>query len=242
MSHFIELFSSGQTYISLLTLTFLEIVLGIDNIIFLSIVTGRVERSHRQRARTVGLSLALFFRILLLLGISCIARLTQPLFELFGFGMSGRDLILLGGGLFLVAKSTVEIHQRIEGPEEESGAAKSARFWAVIWQIVVLDVVFSFDSVITAVGLVQEVSLMILAVILSLFVMLAFSGMISDFINRYPTLKMLALSFILMIGMLLFAEAFHFHVPRGYAYFAMLFSLFVELLNIKMHRRQAARS
>jgi len=239
MDEFIALFRSADTYISLLTLTFLEIVLGIDNVIFISIVTGRVEPRYQRQVRTVGLSLALLFRILLLMAISYIVHLTQPLVEIGGFALSARDLILLAGGLFLVAKSTIEIHHRIEGEDENRHAAgKAAGYWPIVGQIIVLDVVFSFDSVITAVGLVSQIPIMIIAVVLSLFVMLAFAAIISDFVNRYPTVKMLALSFLLMIGMLLFAEGFHLHVPRGYVYFAMAFSLAVEFLNIKAHKHQ----
>ena len=240
MQQLLELFSAPQTYVSLVTLTFLEIVLGIDNIIFISIVTGRVEASRQRQARTLGLSLALIFRILLLMMITFLVHLTTPLFTVLDSGISGRDLILLAGGLFLVAKSTLEIHHGLEPHDPQAGAGRRARFWPTIGQIIILDVVFSFDSVITAVGLVQELPLMIIAVVLSLFVMLGFSGMISAFVNRYPTIKMLALSFLLMIGMLLVAEGLEFHVPRGYAYFAMAFSLFVEFLNIKAHRRSTA--
>ena len=235
----LDLFSSADTYVSLVTLTFLEIVLGIDNIIFISIVSGRLERAQQRGARRLGLTLALLFRVMLLIGIAGLVRLTRPLFTVLDFGISGRDLILLGGGLFLVAKSTLEVHHRIEGDDETQAARGPARFWPVVGQIIVLDVIFSFDSVITAVGLVSQVPIMIMAVVLSLFIMLAFAGLISDFVNRYPTIKMLALSFLLMIGMLLIAEGCHLHVPRGYAYFAMAFSLAVELLNIRAQGRPA---
>lgn len=234
---FIELFSLPETYVSLLTLTFLEIVLGIDNIIFISILTGKLPEKERERGRVTGLIIALVFRILLLLGISYIAGLVTPLISLFGMSFSGRDLILIGGGIFLIVKSTLEIHNKLEGEEETEKSDKKSKFWNVIFQIVVLDLVFSFDSVITAVGLVKHVSIMIIAIIISMIVMIIFAGKVSDFIHKHPTIKMLALSFLLMIGLLLFVEGFHVEVPKGYVYFAMAFSFIVEMLNIKMRKK-----
>ncbi len=234
---FIELFSLPETYVSLLTLTFLEIVLGIDNIIFISILTGRLPEKEREKGRVTGLIIALVFRILLLLGISYIAGLVTPLISLFGMSFSGRDLILMGGGIFLIVKSTLEIHNKLEGEEETEKSDNKSKFWNVIFQIVVLDLVFSFDSVITAVGLVKHVSIMIIAIIISMIVMIIFAGKVSDFIHKHPTIKMLALSFLLMIGLLLFVEGFHVEVPKGYVYFAMAFSFIVEMLNIKMRKK-----
>lgn len=234
---FIELFSLPETYVSLLTLTFLEIVLGIDNIIFISILTGKLPEKEREKGRVTGLIIALVFRILLLLGISYIAGLVTPLISLFGMAFSGRDLILMGGGIFLIVKSTLEIHNKLEGEEETEKSDKKSKFWNVIFQIVVLDLVFSFDSVITAVGLVKHVSIMILAIIISMIIMIIFAGKVSDFIHKHPTIKMLALSFLLMIGLLLFVEGFHVEVPKGYVYFAMAFSFIVEMLNIKMRKK-----
>lgn len=234
---FFELFSLPETYISLLTLTFLEIVLGIDNIIFISILTGRLPANEREKGRVTGLAIALIFRILLLLGISYIAGLVTPIIAVFGFSFSGRDLILMGGGIFLIIKSTLEIHNKLEGEEESGKSGEKSKFWSIIFQIVVLDLVFSLDSVITAVGLVKHVSIMIAAIIISMIVMIMFAGKVSDFIHKHPTIKMLALSFLLMIGLLLFVEGFHVEVPKGYVYFAMAFSFIVEMLNIKMRKK-----
>jgi len=230
----LELFSQPQTWISLLTLTLMEIVLGIDNIVFISIIVGKLSPHEQEKARKIGMFLALGFRILLLLGISWLAGLTTPLMMVRGFGLSGRDLILLGGGLFLIAKSTLEIHSKLEGDEHISGAKKGkAKFGAIIAQVILLDIVFSLDSVITAIGLAQHVSIMITAVVISLGVMIVFAKVVSDFIHKHPTLKMLALSFLLMIGFMLMIEGLHQHVPKGYVYFAMAFSLIVEALNIR---------
>ena len=236
MDSLLELFSRPDTYISLLTLTLMEIVLGIDNIIFISIVASRLPQEQQAKARFVGLSLALVFRIILLMCIGWIVRLTNPLITLLGHDISGRDLILIAGGIFLLIKSTKEIHHKIEQANEEADGSKVSTFMGVVSQIIMLDIVFSFDSVITAVGLVQEVPLMVVAVVVSLIVMLIFAPTISDFINKHPTLKMLALSFLLMIGTLLVAEGFHVHVPKGYVYFAMAFSVFVEFLNLKLRK------
>jgi predicted tellurium resistance membrane protein TerC len=218
----------------------MEIVLGIDNIIFISIVTSRVEASKQEKARLLGLALALVFRVALLFSIVWIASLVYPLFSVFGHPISGRDLILLLGGLFLLAKSTLEIHSKLEGDEEgKDGGQKKATFMGVIIQIVLLDLVFSFDSVITAVGLVDQISIMIVAVIIAMVVMLIFAKSVSEFIHKHPSIKMLALSFLLMIGLLLFLEGLHIEVPKGYVYFAMAFSLLVELLNMKLRKRKA---
>ena len=229
-----QLFTT-QALISLLTLTFLEIILGIDNVIFISILSEKLPLNKQARARNIGLLLALVVRVALLFGITWITRLKKPLIEGFGFSLSGKDLILLAGGLFLLAKSTSEIHQKLEGDEIEV-KSKRVNFWPVVFQIILLDIVFSFDSILTAVGLVKELPIMIASVIISLIVMMLFSGMISRFIHRHPSMKMLALSFLIMIGLLLVVEAFHVHVPKGYVYFAMAFSLGVELLNMKVRR------
>lgn len=233
-----EIFLQSETYISLLTLTLMEIVLGIDNIIFVSILTGRLPKDQQEKGRIIGLSLAVGFRIVLLFFIFWIVGLVEPLFTIFNFAVSGRDLILIGGGLFLIAKSTMEIHNKLEGAEESADKkTKASTFGSVIFQIILLDLVFSFDSVITAVGLVQHISIMIIAVLLSLIVMIAFAKTVSEFIHKHPTLKMLALSFLLMIGLLLLVEGLHVHIPKGYVYFAMAFSVFVEFLNLKMKKK-----
>ena len=239
----LELLSDPNTWISLITLTLMEIVLGIDNIIFISIVAGKLPVQEQGRARTIGLMCALVFRVILLLFISHIVAMKEPLFTLnlpFGlkdFGVTGRDLILFAGGLFLIAKSTTEIHGKLEGEEEEHAVKKVAHsLGKVIVQIVLIDIVFSFDSILTAVGLVDHVEIMIAAVVVSMGIMLAFSKYISDFVNRHPTIKMLALSFLIMIGFMLVLEALHQHVPKGYVYFAMAFSLAVELLNMRLRK------
>jgi predicted tellurium resistance membrane protein TerC len=234
-----EIFLESSTYVSLITLTFLEIVLGIDNIIFISILTGRLPKEQQEKGRIIGLSLAIVFRIILLLFIFWIVGLVEPLFTVFGWPISGRDLILIAGGLFLMAKSTTEIHTKLQGAEEtaKDASQKKISFSGVIIQIILLDLVFSFDSVITAVGLVSHISIMIIAVLLSLGVMLIFATKVSDFIHKHPTMKMLALSFLLMIGLLLFVEGFHVEVPKGYVYFAMAFSFVVELLNLRLRKK-----
>jgi len=236
---FFTLFSQPDTYVSLLTLTFLEIILGIDNIIFISILTGKLPKEEQGKARTLGLTLALVFRVLLLLCISWIAGLVNPLFTVFGFAVTGRSLILILGGLFLLYKSTVEIHEKLEGDEEKTSGedSKKVKLSGLLVQIILLDLVFSFDSVITAVGLVQHVSIMIIAIIISMGVMLVFAKSVADFIHKHPTIKMLALSFLLMIALLLFLEGLHIEVPKGYVYFAMAFSFLVELLNIKLRKK-----
>lgn len=232
-----ELFTQADTYVSLLTLTFLEIVLGIDNIIFISIITGRLPVESQAKARNVGLLLALIFRIGLLLTISWIAGLVYPLITLFNFEFSGRDLILIAGGLFLLVKSTLEIHNKIEGEEENVNTKVKENFWNIIVQIILIDLVFSLDSVITAVGLVNEISIMVIAIVISMIIMIIFAKSVSDFIHKHPTIKMLALSFLLMIGLLLLVEGFHVEVPKGYVYFAMAFSFIVEMLNIRMREK-----
>lgn len=233
--------------VSLLTLTFLEIVLGIDNIIFISIVAGKLPKSEQKRARTIGLLLALIMRVGLLAAISWLASAESSLFELpFSFlseearSISIRDLILFIGGLFLMSKSTTEIHSKIEGEKEK--AAKNAKVLTLnmaVAQIVMLDIVFSFDSILTAVGLTQHLEIMIAAVIIAMLIMLAFSEKVSNFVNDHPTVKMLALSFLLMIGMLLVLDAFAVEVPKGYVYFSIAFSLFVEMLNLRMRKKAA---
>ncbi len=230
---------SVENLIALLTLTTLEIVLGIDNIVFLAILTGKLPEHQRARARRIGLSLAMFMRIGLLLGIKWIMGLTAPLFTLFGHEFAGRDLIMLVGGLFLIAKSTHEIHEKLEGPADHGPKAggRAAAFGAIVAQIVAIDLVFSLDSVITAVGMAKHVEIMILAVIVAVFIMMAFSGAVSAFVEKHPTIKMLALSFLMLIGVMLLAEGFDKHVERGYVYFAMAFSLGVEILNIKAGRK-----
>jgi len=227
-----------QMWIGLLTLTALEIVLGIDNIVFISIVAGRLPDKSQKKARLLGLALAMIMRVLLLLSLSWIMRLTEPLFAIGNFAASGRALILIAGGLFLLAKSTREIHHRIEGGDEHGTGAIRASFSAVLLQIVLLDAVFSLDSVITAVGMVDEIGVMITAVILSVAVMMIFAWSISRFIDRHPTMKMLALSFLFLIGVNLIGEGVGFHIPKGYTYFAMGFSLLVEILNLKVRKRK----
>nr|WP_262908014.1 TerC family protein [Hymenobacter sp. 15J16-1T3B] len=229
----------------MLTLTFMEIVLGIDNIIFISIVVNRLDPAQQKRGRTIGLLLALLIRIGLLMSISWIVGLKNPLFHVdvpwaeHDFGVTGRDIILFIGGLFLIGKSTTEIHTKLQGEEEVDGPGKTySSMGRIIVQIVLIDIVFSFDSILTAVGLVDNVLIMILAVILSMCVMLAFSGVVAGFVNRNPTIKMLALSFLIMIGVMLVMESFHKEIEKGYIYFAMFFSLVVELLNMRL-RKQA---
>ena len=232
-----------ENAVALLTLTGLEIVLGIDNIVFLAILSGKLPPEQRAKARRIGLALALGLRILLLLGLRWIMGLTQPLFSVLGHAVSGRDLILQLGGLFLIAKSTFEIHERVEGPHAEQRLEKGrARFASVVAQIVAIDLVFSLDSVITAVGMAQHLGIMIAAVVVAVIVMMIFSGAVSHFVERHPTIKMLALSFLLLIGVMLLAEGFHKHIERGYIYFAMAFSLVVEMLNIRSTRRFQERS
>jgi predicted tellurium resistance membrane protein TerC len=229
-----EWLTSPEIWTALLTLTTLEIVLGIDNIVFISILANKLPEAQRERARIVGLSLAMFMRIALLFSISWVIGLTEPLFAVFGFDFSGRDLILLGGGLFLIYKATTEIHEKLEGGEAHETARVATSFASVIFQILLLDIVFSLDSVITAVGMVDELAVMIAAVVIAVGVMLVASGPLSAFVQRHPTVKMLALSFLLLIGMSLVAEGFHQHIPKGYIYAAMGFSVFVEAINLRV--------
>jgi predicted tellurium resistance membrane protein TerC len=234
----IELLSNPQTWIALSTLTALELVLGIDNVIFISILVDKLSKDRRDFARSIGLFLAMFMRIGLLFLLSWIVGLTEPLFSVLGQDIAGRDLILIGGGLFLIWKSTKEIHQLLEGEKGEASAAVPATFSAVILQIVVIDIVFSFDSIITAVGMVDQVWIMVAAVVLSVLLMMVFAGRIGHVVSEHPTIKMLALAFLLVIGVVLIADGFDHHIPKGYVYFAMAFSVVVELLNIRMRKRR----
>jgi predicted tellurium resistance membrane protein TerC len=230
--------SDPDIWIGFVTLLALEVVLGIDNVVFISILAGKLPVAQQARARQVGLGLALFMRILLLLTLSWVIGLTSPLFSLIGHEISGRDLILILGGLFLLGKSTFEIHDRLEGEEGHAADRVAASFSAVIVQIVLLDAVFSLDSVITAVGMVDELGVMIAAVIVAVGIMLVSAGAISTFVNRHPTVKMLALSFLLLIGLALLLDGFDQHIPKGYIYFAMGFSLLVELLNLRARAKR----
>ena len=229
--------SSPEAWIALATLTALEIVLGIDNIIFISILSSKLPVAQQGKARQLGLILAMGMRILLLLSISWIVKLTNPLFSVMGRGFSGRDLILLGGGLFLIAKATHEIHHKLEGIEGESSKKVIPSFSGVIVQIMLLDIVFSLDSVITAVGMARDLAVMIIAVIISVAVMMFAAKPISDFVEQHPTLKILALSFLMLIGTTLVGEGTGMHIPKGYVYFAMAFSVFVEMLNLRMRAK-----
>jgi predicted tellurium resistance membrane protein TerC len=232
-----EWMSSAEGWIALLTLTVLEVVLGIDNIIFISILAGKLRPEQREKARKVGLSLAMFIRIALLLSITWVMGLTTPLFTITKYELSGRDLILIVGGLFLLAKSTHEIHEKLEGEEGHGSTRAAASFAGVIAQILLLDIVFSLDSVITAVGMAEDVTVMIIAVVIAVGIMLVSARPISDFVERHPTVKMLALSFLLLIGVSLIAEGFEQHIPKGYIYFAMAFSVFVEMINIRVRAK-----
>ncbi|MFT7772422.1 TerC family protein [Roseateles sp.] len=234
----IELLSSPQTWIALATLTALELVLGIDNIIFISILVDKLPKARQELARRLGLFAAMFMRIGLLMVLAWIVGMVAPLFHVFGYGFSGRDLILIGGGLFLIWKSTVEIHGSLEGEDEvnSTGNKAKAAFASVIIQIMIIDLVFSLDSIITAVGMVDDVRIMITAVICSVGLMMLFAGPIGRFVSNNPTIKMLALSFLVVVGVVLMAEGFGHHVPKGYIYFAMAFSLGVEMMNIKMRK------
>jgi predicted tellurium resistance membrane protein TerC len=231
--------SSPEAWVSLLTLAVLEIVLGIDNIVFISILVDKLPPEQRARGRFIGLALAMGTRILLLMCIGWVMTLTRPLFTAFGYQLTGKDLVLILGGLFLIYKSTHEIHAKLEGDAEGEvrDSVKKASFGAVLVQIAILDIVFSLDSVITAVGMAQHISIMVLAVMIAVGFMMVFAGAVSDFVNRHPTVKMLALSFLLMIGTALIGEGMHFHIPKGYIYFAMGFSVFVELLNLKAQKK-----
>ena len=236
-----EWLSSPEAWVALATLTFLEIVLGIDNIIFIAILVGRLPPEQRKRGRIIGLGLAMGARILLLLALTWIMKLKTTLLTVFGAELSGRDFILLGGGLFLLAKATLEIHQALEGAEEAGKPGGGhANFLGTIIQIGILDIVFSLDSVITAVGLASDIEIMVAAIVIAVAVMMVASGPISDFVDNHPTIKVLALSFLVMIGMALIGEGLDFHIPKGYIYFSMAFSVIVELLNLRMRRRMGA--
>jgi predicted tellurium resistance membrane protein TerC len=232
-----EFLTDPQIWIAFATLTLLELVLGIDNVIFISILSGKLPPKEQPKARFIGLTLALMMRVLLLFSLTWVMGLVQPLLTVFGQHVSGRDLILLVGGLFLIFKSTHEIHGSLEGTEGESSRKVYGGFAGVIIQIMLLDIVFSLDSVITAIGMVDNVWIMIAAVIVSIVAMMVFAGKIGAFVQRHPTIKMLALSFLLLIGMTLIAEGLEFHVPKGYVYVAMAFSVFVEMLNIRLRKK-----
>jgi predicted tellurium resistance membrane protein TerC len=229
-----------QSWIAFTTLLVLEIVLGIDNIVFLSILSSKLPQSQQARGRLVGLTLALLMRVILLFSLSWVIGLTAPLFSILTKDISGRDLVLILGGLFLIGKATHEIHQKLEGEEGHSSARISPTFTSVIIQIVLLDAVFSLDSVITAVGMVENIGIMISAVVVAIAFMMVFAGSVSRFIDRHPTIKMLALSFLLLIGVTLIAEGWDQHIPKGYVYFAMAFSIFVEMLNLKQRKGKTA--
>jgi predicted tellurium resistance membrane protein TerC len=232
-----EWISTPEAWIALITLTSLEIVLGIDNIIFISILVGRLPVEKRNKGRLIGLTLAMFARILLLLSLTWIMRLTSPLFEIYNLEISGRDLILILGGLFLLAKSTHEIHTSLEGQEESSTSKAVAGFASVLIQITLLDIVFSLDSVITAVGLAKDLEVMIFAIIFAVVIMMISAKALGDFVDSHPTIKMLALSFLILVGVSLIAEGFDMHIPKGYIYFSMAFSIGVEFLNMKIRKK-----
>lgn len=237
---FHDLFTLGSL-ISLITLSILEIVLGIDNIIFISIVSGKLPKEKQGKARTIGLMLALIMRVALLFSISWIVQLKNPLFFISEFGVTGRDIILFSGGLFLLYKTTIELHNKVQGYEEDGVNANKNTFRGIVFQIVLIDIVFSFDSILTAVGLVNNLIVMVLAVIIAMIIMILFSGKVSDFINLNPTIKVLALSFLLMIGTILILEAFHQHVDKTVVYISIAFSLFVESMNIRMRKKSEKR-
>jgi predicted tellurium resistance membrane protein TerC len=230
---------SAQALIALATLTALEIVLGIDNIVFISILASRLPESERRRARIIGLALAMLSRIALLLSLTWVLKLTRPLFSAFGQEISGRDIILLAGGLFLLAKSTFEIHENLEAPEVKKPGRGGRKFLFVIVQIMILDIIFSLDSVITAIGMARQIGVMVLAIVIAVIIMMISVNGISRFVESHPTIKMLALSFLILIGVSLVAEGLDFHIPKGYIYFAMAFSLFVEFLNHRARQRFA---
>ena len=233
-----EIFTSPELLVALLTLTVLEIVLGVDNVIFISILSGKLKKEDQKRARRVGLMAAMLMRIALLFSLTWMARLTSPLFTLIGHSFSGRDLILLGGGMFLLAKATWEIHDKLEGDEGHASGKAAASFASVIAQVMVLDIVFSLDSVITAIGMADNLVVMVAAVILAVLVMLLAAEPISEFVEKHPTVKILALSFLLLIGLSLVADGFGQHISKGYIYFAMAFSVFVEVINIRIRTKR----
>jgi predicted tellurium resistance membrane protein TerC len=231
-----EWLTDPQAWIAFVTLVVLELVLGIDNVVFISILADKLPGDQPRKARLIGLSLAMLMRIALLFSLSWIIGLTAPWLVVLGHELSGRDLILVGGGLFLIAKSTHEIHQKLEGAEGEASSRVRASFLGVLVQILLLDIVFSLDSVLTAIGMVRQIEIMVAAVVISVLFMLLFAGIVSDFVQRHPTVKMLALSFLLLIGVTLIVDGFEQHIPRGYIYFAMAFSVFVEMLNLRLRR------
>jgi predicted tellurium resistance membrane protein TerC len=234
-----EWLASPETWIALLSLTALEIVLGVDNIIFISILAGRLPPENRQRGRLIGLGLAMCTRIALLVALAWMIRLTSPLFSVLAHDFSGRDMILIGGGLFLLAKSVMEIHNSLEGEDEHTrGTPHHAGFVATLTQIAIIDIVFSLDSVITAVGMVSQVSIMVLAIVIAVGVMMFAAKPIGDFVDAHPTIKMLALSFLILIGVTLIGEGFAMHIPKGYIYFAMAFSVTVEMLNLRLRKKR----
>jgi predicted tellurium resistance membrane protein TerC len=234
-----DAFMTSEGLLALVTLTFLEIILGVDNVIFISILAGKLPPLEQAKARRLGLAAAMVMRILLLLSIAAIVRLTAPLFTVFGQEVSGRDLILIVGGLFLLGKATLEIHERLEGEAEHGSGRAAPSLAGVIAQIMALDIVFSLDSVITAVGMADDVSIMVAAVILSVAIMMVSAGPVSEFVSRHPTIKVLALSFLLLIGVSLVADGLGLHIPKGYIYFAMGFSVFVEMINLRVRKPAA---
>ena len=233
-----DIFLHAEAWIAMITLVALELVLGVDNVIFISILAGKLPSEHQGRARSTGIAMAVITRILLLLSLSWVIGLVEPIFSIGRFEISGRDIILIAGGLFLLWKSTHEIHQKLEGEEGQASVKVRASFWGVIVQIMVLDVVFSLDFVITAVGMVNELVIMIIAVVLAAAVMIFLAGPLSAFVESHPTIKMLALSFLLLIGFTLIVEGLHQHIPKGYVYFAMGFSVFVEMLNLRVRNKE----
>ncbi len=233
-----EFLLQPETYVSLVTLTFLEIILGIDNIIFISIITDRLPQESQKRTRTIGLLLALVMRIILLSLITYIIQMKEPLFTVVGHPFSVRDLILFMGGTFLLAKSVSEIHEKVEGGHEQKVSAKKHSFGYVIFQILMLDIVFSFDSILTAIGLSKQLPIMITAIIIAMIVMIYFVEIISRFINKHPTFQVLALSFLILIGFMLILDGFHFEIPKGYIYFALFFSVMVEMINMKLRKKE----
>ncbi|HYA46526.1 MAG TPA: TerC family protein [Burkholderiales bacterium] len=235
-----QILADPQAWIAFFTLTALELVLGIDNIIFISILVDKLPRAQREFARKLGLFLAMFMRVGLLFLLAWISSLIEPLFTAFGQDLSGRDLVLIAGGLFLLWKSTREIHQLLEGEKGSASAALSATFSSVIVQIVIIDMVFSLDSIVTAVGMVDQVSVMVAAVVVSVLLMMAFAGAVGRFVSAHPTVKMLALAFLFMVGVVLIADGFDHHIPKGYVYFAMAFSVAVEALNLRVRKKRAA--
>lgn len=236
-----EWLTDPQIWMALVTLTALEVVLGIDNIIFISILAGKLPHHQQEKARMTGLGLAMFIRVALLFSLSWLMGLTAPLFTVLGNEISGRDLILLSGGLFLLGKSTMEIHEKLEGEEGHSSARAAASFAGIIVQILLLDIVFSLDSIITAIGMANQLGVMVAAVVIAVGFMMVFSGKISSFVEKHPTIKMLALSFLLLIGVALIADGLDRHIPKGYIYFSMAFSVMVEMLNLRMRKGQPVR-